>query len=103
MKIPKTRKTFCPFCKAQTEHTVSLAKKKERGTLKKGSIARLTKRGLGKAGFGNKGKYSKGAMSSWKRYGVKTSKKSDFRLKCAVCNKTQVRSSGFRTKKLVIE
>ena len=103
MKIPKTRKTFCPYCKAQTEHTVSLAKKRERGNLKKGSIARLTARGRGKAGFGNKGKVSRGAGSSWKRYGAKTSKKSDFRLKCKVCNKSQVKSSGFRTKKLSIE
>jgi large subunit ribosomal protein L44e len=103
LKIPKTRRTFCPFCKKQTEHTTSLAKKKERGTLKKGSIARLTARGRGKAGFGNKGKVSRGAASSWKRYGAKTSKKSDFRLKCAVCKKSQVRSSGFRTKKLAIE
>jgi large subunit ribosomal protein L44e len=103
LKTPKNRKTFCPFCKKQTAHTVSLAKKRERGALKKGSLARLTARGRGKAGFGNKGKVSRGAASSWKRYGAKTSKKSDFRLKCAVCSKTQVKSSGCRAKKLSIE
>jgi len=103
LKIPKTRRTFCPYCKTQTDHTVALAKKRERGTLKKGSIARLEKRGSAKSGFGNHGKFSRKAISAWKRVGAKASKKSDFRLKCKVCNKTQVKSSGFRTKKLSIE
>ena len=101
MKIPKTRKTFCTFCKAQREHTISLAKKRDKGTLKKGSIARLSARGSAKSGFGNKGKFSR--KPNGKRIGAKASKKSDFRLKCNVCNKTHVKSSGFRTKKLVIE
>ncbi len=103
MKIPKIRRTFCPFCKTQTEHIVTIAKKRERGSLKKGSIARLMKRGSGKAGFGNHGKFSRKAISAWKRVGAKSSKKSDFRLKCKVCNKTQVKSSGSRSKKLSIE
>jgi len=103
LKIPKTRRTFCKFCKTQTTHAVALAKKKERGTLRIGSIARLSKRGSAKTGFGNHGKFSRKALSAWKRMGAKTSKKSDFRLKCSVCNKTQVRSSGKRTKKLSIE
>lgn len=84
-------------------HTVALAKKRERGTLKKGSIARLSKRGSAKKGFGNHGKYSRKALSGWKRMGAKSSKKSDFRLKCSICNKTQVKSSKGRTKKLSIE
>ena len=103
MKIPKTRKTFCPYCKKHTEHIVALAKKRERGTLKKGSIARLEKRGSGKSGFGNHGKFSRKAISAWKRVGAKTSKKSDFRLKCKICNKTQVKASKGRMKKLSIE
>jgi ribosomal protein L44E len=84
-------------------HTVALAKKRERGALKKGSIPRLTKRGSAKSGFGNHGKFSRKAISAWKRAGVKTSKKSDFRLKCNVCNKIQVKSSGSRAKKMSIE
>lgn len=103
MKTPKSKKTFCPKCKAQTEHTVALAKKRDRGTLKKGSMARLTRRGSAKAGFGNHGKFSRKAISAWKRIGAKTSKKSDFRLTCKTCKKTQVKSSGTRAKKLAIE
>jgi large subunit ribosomal protein L44e len=103
LKTPKSKKTFCPKCKAQTEHTVALAKKKERGTLKSGSMARLTKRGSAKAGFGNHGKFSRKPISGYKRTGAKTSKKSDFRLTCTTCKKTQVKSSGTRAKKLTIE
>ncbi len=103
MKVPKTKKTFCPKCKAQTEQTVALAKKKERGTLKRGSLSRLGARGRGMAGFGNHGSKSRGAISKWKRYGAKTSKKSDFRLTCKVCKKSQVKSSVVRSKKLSIE
>lgn len=103
MKTPKNKRTFCPKCKAQTDHTVALAKTRERGTLKKGSIARLTKRGSAKAGFGNHGKFSRKATAGRKRTGAKTSKKSDFRLTCLTCKKTQVKSSGTRAKKLTIE
>lgn len=103
MKVPKNKNTFCPKCKAQTAHTVAVAKKRERGTLKKGSMARLTRRGSAKAGFGNHGKFSRKAISGRKRIGAKTSKKTDFRLTCTICKKAQVKSSGVRAKKLTIE
>ena len=99
MKIPKKRNMYCPKCKKHTEHVTSFAKKKERGSLKKGSLARLGKRGSGKAGFGNKGRYSKKAISGWKRTGAKSSKKVDLRYTCNVCKKTQVQRQGFRVKK----
>tara|TARA_Y100000310_G_scaffold342614_1_gene446578 strand:- start:1714 stop:2031 length:318 start_codon:yes stop_codon:yes gene_type:complete len=102
LKIPKTRKTFCPKCKTQTEHTITIAKKRDRGTLKAGSLARLGARGRGKSGFGNHGSKSRKAISAFKRTGAKTSHKSDLRFKCSVCKKTQVKSS-IRSKKLVIE
>jgi large subunit ribosomal protein L44e len=102
LKIPKTKKTYCKYCKKQTEHTISIAKKRERGTLRKGSLARLKNRGSGRSGFGNHGKFSRKAISAFKRTGVKTSKKSDLRLKCKVCNKSTVKS-GLRTKRLSIE
>lgn len=102
LKIPKTKKTYCKYCKKNTEHAVALAKKRERGTLRKGSLARLTKRGSAKSGFGNHGKFSRKAISAWKRIGAKTSKKSDLRLKCKVCNKSTVKSFQ-RSKKLSIE
>lgn len=98
MKVPKKTKRYCPYCKKHTEHSISLSKHKERGTLKKGSIARAMKRGRG-IGFGNKGRWgSKPAVK-----GLKTSKKTDFRYKCIVCNKTHTQRKGFRTKKVVFE
>ena len=99
MKITKKTKAYCRYCKKHTEHTVSVAKKANRGALKKGALQRLEKRGSGKAGYGNHGKYSRKAISAWKRIGAKTSKKSDLRYKCGVCKKSSVRSRG-RTKKL---
>ena len=100
MKIPKKVNRFCKKCKKHTEHTISQAKKKERGSLKKGSIARARKRGLGR-GFGNLGKYgSKPAVSKWKMAGAKTSKKIDFRYKCKECGKSSVQRKGLRVKKV---
>src|SRR3989344_4395989 len=99
MKIPKKINRFCKFCKKHTEQSVSQAKKKERGSLKRGSINRSKKRGLGR-GYGNLGRWgSKPAISKFKRAGAKTSKKVDLRYKCKICGKTSVQRKGFRTKK----
>ncbi|MBI2672143.1 50S ribosomal protein L44e [Candidatus Woesearchaeota archaeon] len=99
MKIPKKINRYCKYCRHHTEHTVSQAKKKERGSLKRGSLERAKKRGLGR-GYGNLGKYgSKPAISKWKRAGAKTSKKVDLRYKCKNCGKSSVQRKGFRTKK----
>ena len=102
MKIKKSRKMYCKHCKKHTLHKISHVKSRERGSLKHGSIARARKRGLGR-GYGNLGNYgSKGAMSKWKRYGAKTSKKSNLKFKCAICNKEQTQSHGFRAKRVEI-
>ena len=102
MKIPKITSRYCKHCKKHTEHSVSLAKSKQRSALKKGSINRAKKRGLGR-GHGNKGKYgSKPAISKWKRTGAKTSKKHDLRFKCSECKKTSVGKTK-RAKKLEIK
>lgn len=98
MKIPKKTKRYCPFCKKHTEHLISLSKHRERGTLKKGSIARAKKRGLG-TGYGNKGRWgSKPAVK-----GEKVAKKSDFRFKCNTCSKTHVQRKGTRSRKIIFE
>ena len=100
MKIPKTIKKYCKYCRHYTEQKVSQVKGKERGSLKHGSINRARGRGLGR-GYGNLGSYgSKGAMSGWKRYGAKSSKKTNLKFKCIICNKEQGQSSGFRVKKV---
>ncbi len=100
MKLPKKVNRYCKNCKKHSEHTVSQAKKKERGSLKKGSINRAKKRGLGR-GFGNLGKYgSKPPISKHKMSGAKTSKKVDLRYKCKICGKSSVQRKGFRVKKM---
>ena len=103
MKFPKTIKTYCKYCKKHTDHSVSQARVRERGSLKKGSIERAKKRGLGR-GYGNLGKYgSKPAISKWKRTGSKSSKRIDLRLKCNICKKTRVKALGSRVKKFSLE
>ncbi len=103
MKIPKNIRKYCKHCKNYTEMTVAQAKKRERSSLKKGSLVRLAARSSGKSGFGNKGRYSRKAISQFKRTGAKSSKKVDLRFKCKTCNKTMVQNGGQRMKKPVFE
>ncbi|MBS3108726.1 50S ribosomal protein L44e [Candidatus Woesearchaeota archaeon] len=103
MKIPKIKSKYCKFCKKHTEHSIAQAKKRERSSLKKYALARLKSRSTGKVGFGNKGRYSRRAISQFKMTGAKTSKKVDLRFKCKVCNKITVQNKGFRTRKPVFE
>ena len=99
MKIPKVIKTYCKHCNKYTEHSVSITKTKNRSALRKGSIARAKRRGLG-TGHGNLGKYgSKPPITKWKRTGSKSSKKTDLRLKCKVCGKSIIKSLK-RSKKI---
>jgi large subunit ribosomal protein L44e len=98
MKLPKTRKTYCPFCKKHTEHSVAMAKRGgKRGSLKRGSIERTRLRGRAR-GFGNLGRYSRPTKP--KMSGVKSSKKTDLRFKCKACGKTHVQKAGLRTKRV---
>ena len=68
MKLPKTTKRYCPFCKKQTEQKVKqVSSGSKRSALKRGGIARAKLRGLGR-GVGNKGKWgSKPAVTKFKR------------------------------------
>lgn len=99
MKIPKTVKRYCPYCRKHTEHKVSQTKKKSPSSLKKGSKYRARKRGLAR-GTGNLGRYSKPAISKFKMAGKKTTKKTDFRYQCSVCKKTHTQAKGVRTKRV---
>lgn len=103
MKLNKNIKRYCKFCGKHTKQVISIAKKRERSSLKKGSLPRLEKRGQGRCGYGNKGKYSRGPMSSWKMFNKKSSKKTDLRYKCTVCSKASVQKKGFRVKKLELK
>ncbi len=93
MKIPKTTKRFCPYCKKKTEQKIKIVSAgAKRGTLTRGSISRAKKRGLGR-GIGNKGKWgSKPAVSKFKRK-TKTNKKTNIMYTCAECGKSKYRSS----------
>ena len=100
MKITKKKNRYCKHCKKHTEHSVAQAKKKERGSLKRGSINRARKRGHGR-GFGNLGRFgSRPAISKFKMSGAKSSKKVDLRYKCKECGKSSVQKKGFRAKKV---
>jgi large subunit ribosomal protein L44e len=104
MKIPKTLKRHCPYCKKHTEHTVSIAKKKGLSsvhTQSRSSLVRVKARGS-RRGSGNQGRYSRKAMGSWKRSGKKLTKKTDFRYTCKTCNKQHTQSQGKRSKKVEI-
>ncbi len=101
MKIPKTIKTYCKFCKTHTAHRVTQTKTgQKRGALKHGSIKRAKGRGLGR-GAGNKGRWGS-KPSKPKRIGAKVSKKINLNLKCSICNKSQIRV-GRRAKRIEIK
>ena len=99
MKIPQQKKHYCKFCKTHTIHKVIQVKGKDRGSLKRGSITRARKRGLSR-GFGNLGRYSRSAISQFKRTGAKISKKTNIKFKCTICNKETVNHHNIRTKRL---
>ncbi|MBS3151620.1 50S ribosomal protein L44e [Candidatus Woesearchaeota archaeon] len=101
MKIPKSIKRFCPSCRKHTEvKVVQLKTGTKRGSLKRGSIQRAKKRGLG-VGFGNKGRWGSKPTKP-KMTGAKTSKKTYLKYTCKVCNKSTMTTAGIRTKKLEI-
>lgn len=99
MKLPKTRKKYCPYCKKHTEHKIAQTKKGKPRSMTYGSKIRAKLRGKAR-GKGNRGRYSKPAISKFKMTGKKTSKKVDLRFTCTVCKKTHVQSKGFRAKKV---
>ena len=99
MKLPKTRKKYCPYCKKHTEHKVAQNKKKNPRSMTYGSKIRARLRGKAR-GKGNMGRYSKPAISKFKMTGKKMSKKVDLRYTCSVCKKTHAQSKGFRAKKV---
>ena len=71
--------------------------------LSKFSQVRLKLKGT-TTGLGNRGRISRGAMNSWKRYNQKHSKKTDFRFTCTECKKINVSAdTGIRSKKIKVE
>jgi large subunit ribosomal protein L44e len=99
MKIPKTRKKLCKFCKKHTEHKVAQNKKRPASSLSFGSKYRARKRGQAR-GVGSHGKYSKPAVTKFKRTGAKNTKKTDLRYTCSVCKKATSQAQGIRAKRV---
>ncbi len=103
MKVPKKMRKYCPKCNKYTEMAVSQSKQRGKNKthpLSRGSRARMRKRNLDR-GYGNKGSLSRGAISSWKMTGAKTSKKLNLTLKCKECGKSTT-VIGSRTKRVEV-
>ena len=99
MKIPKNKKRLCKHCKTHTEHKVGQNKRRTASPLTRGSKYRARKRGLAK-GVGNLGRYSKPAVTKFKRAGAKNTKKTDLRYTCSKCKKVSMQSQGIRAKRV---
>jgi len=99
MKVPKLRNRFCPYCKKHTQHKIAQNKKKNPSSMSYGSKTRARKRGCAR-GLGNRGRYSKPAITKFKMTGKKQTKKTDFRYECSVCKKQHMQKGGFRAKKI---
>lgn len=102
MKLPKKTKRYCPYCRKVTEQKVKIVSSGgKKGSLTRGSKVRAKLRGLAR-GLGNKGRYSKPAVSKFKMK-TKTTKKSKILYICDTCKKGKDRSKGIRASKVVQE
>lgn len=102
MKIPKSLKKYCKFCKKYTVHKITEVKTgHKRGTLKKGALQRAKKRGLAR-GHGNLGRWGSKPTSP-KRAGAKVSKKTNLKFTCEECKKSVPQRAGFRTKRIELK
>ncbi len=99
MKIPKSKKRYCPYCRKHTDQKISQNKKRAASSLSRGSKYRSRRRGRAR-GMGNLGRYSKPAVTKFKRTGAKATKKTDLRYTCTVCNKMSMQPYGIRAKKV---
>lgn len=88
MKIPDTMRTYCPACNKYSVMKVAIEKTRQRSGGKSKGARRQERHATG---YGNKGRYSKRPVAS-RNMRVKTSKKTDLRLKCPECNKKWIRS-----------
>lgn len=102
MKIPKKTNRYCPKCKKKTEQKISLVSTgHKRGTLKRGSLTRAKKRNEN-CGKGNKGKYSRKAIKSWKMK-MKTTTKKVLLYTCKECKKSTQSKRKRRVSKILLE
>ena len=102
MKLPKKTNRYCKFCNKNTEHKIAIVSTGgKRGSLKRGGKVRTQLRWKWR-GMGSMGKYSKPAITKWKRK-TKSTKKSVILYTCQVCKKSHQSSYGRRVSKVQIE
>lgn len=99
MKKPKTMMRYCKYCKKHTEHKVAQTKRGAPSSMSYGSKVRARKRGVAR-GMGNRGRYSKPAITKFKMTGKKMTKKTDLRYTCKECKKSHVQKKGIRAKRV---
>ena len=99
MKLPKTIKRYNPKLRKHTTHKVVVVKKRTASSLKRGSKYRARKRGEAR-GVGGKGRYSKPAVTKFKRTGAKTTKKTNLVFECTESKMKFSQGKGKRTKRL---
>jgi large subunit ribosomal protein L44e len=90
MKVPKEINTYCPRCKAHTEHTVSVYKKGKERALAHG----VRRHEREKHGYGGQ------KWPELKR-SAKTTKRQLLKLRCKQCN-YEVYRLGIRLKKIEV-
>ncbi len=90
MKIPKTQKRYCPFCKKHTEHEITrVSASRKKRALAEGQ--RRFKRALrGYGGFPRPNPKGR----------AKPTRKLDLRYKCKECGKKHTVGKGFRVKRV---
>lgn len=92
MKIPKTQKRYCPFCKKHTTHAVEEAKRRPRRQDTKSQRRFLRKM----KGYGSFPKENPKGRE-------KPTRKLDLRYKCSECGKRHSIGEGYRVKKVEFE
>jgi len=88
LKVPRTIRTYCPKCRAHTQHKVSIYRPGRRRALAEGQRRYEAKQ----KGYGSKRKPEQ------KRF-AKTTKKISLVLTCSQCNYTRTRK-GIRLRKI---
>jgi len=94
MKIPKTIKKYCPYCKKHTEQKVIVERTKARPATKKYAL---------KWGVRHYAKISSGYVGSPRPIihdKAKTTKKANLRFECPVCKKSYFKQNPIRLKKV---
>jgi large subunit ribosomal protein L44e len=104
MKLPKTTKRHCPYCRKHTLHSIAVAKQKSRSSMRplsRGSTSRAKSRGL-RTGTGSHGKWgSKPPVQKWKRK-TKVTRRMTLEYKCKGCGKIHQIKKAIRSGRIEV-